>query len=93
MKLGIWLDKEKIAPSEFARRINRTAETVRRYVGGDRIPDRDTMPLVVEQTAGAVLPNDFYDLRDIDHACFATSSDAAPSSGNTDYISTAEVTA
>jgi len=62
MKLGEWLNREALKPTEFAARIARTSEAVRRYVAGDRIPDRDTMPLIVEQTRGEVTPNDFFDL-------------------------------
>lgn len=62
MKLGDWLDREELKPQQFAARIARTSESVRRYVAGDRIPDRDTMPLIVEQTGGEVMPNDFFDI-------------------------------
>jgi len=62
MKLGDWLEREGIKHPQFAARIARTPEAVRRYVAGDRIPDKDTMPLIVEHTRGAVMPNDFFNV-------------------------------
>lgn len=60
MTLKDWLDRENVSPPQFAERIGRTSEAVRRYISGDRIPDRDTMPLIVRHTAGKVTPNDFF---------------------------------
>lgn len=60
MTLKDWLAQEGLSLPEFANKIGRTAEAVRRYVSGERIPDRDTMPRIVEETAGAVTPNDFF---------------------------------
>lgn len=62
MKLQDWMAEEGITIQQFALRIGRTAETVRRYVAGDRIPDKGTMPIIVEQTGGTVTPNDFFDI-------------------------------
>ena len=62
MKLKDWLEANEIAPAIFARRIDRTAETVRRYIAGERIPDKATMPLIVAATAGVVTANDFFDI-------------------------------
>ncbi len=60
MKLQDWLAQEGIEVRDFAPRIGRTPEAVRRYVSGERIPDRETMPLIASETAGAVMPNDFF---------------------------------
>lgn len=60
MTLKEWLAAERVSIGEFAARIGRSAEAVRRYVAGERIPDKETMPLIAEQTNGAVLPNDFF---------------------------------
>ena len=60
MTLKDWLSREDMTPPQFAERIGRSAEAVRRYVAGERIPDRETMPVIVEQTAGEVTPNDFF---------------------------------
>lgn len=62
MKLKAWLERENLTHGEFAERIDRTAESVRRYASGERIPDRDTMPRIVRETGGAVTANDFFDL-------------------------------
>lgn len=60
MTLKEWLVAEDIPIPRFAIRIRRTPEAVRRYVNGERIPDRDTMPLIVMETRGKVTPNDFF---------------------------------
>lgn len=62
MKLSAWLEREGIGNGIFGTRIGRSAEAVRRYASGERIPDRDTMPLIVRETSGDVMPADFYDL-------------------------------
>lgn len=62
MKLRDWLDERDISNGDFGNRIKRTAEAVRRYAAGERIPDKDTMPLIVDATGGAVTPNDFFDI-------------------------------
>ncbi|VXC62961.1 helix-turn-helix domain-containing protein [Sphingomonas sp. AX6] len=60
MTLQDWRDREGVSVPEFATRIGRTSEAVRRYVLGDRIPDRETMPLIARHTDGQVTPNDFF---------------------------------
>lgn len=60
MTLKEWLGKHGLKHPEFAQRIGRTAEAVRRYVNGERIPDRDTMGLIVRETDGEVTANDFF---------------------------------
>jgi hypothetical protein len=60
MTLRDWLDREDVRPTQFATAIGRTPEAVRRYIAGDRIPDKDTMPLIATATGGEVTPNDFF---------------------------------
>lgn len=62
MTLKEWLTAKDITVSQFANTISRTPEAVRRYVVGDRIPDRETMPLIADATGHSVTPNDFFDL-------------------------------
>lgn len=62
MTLKDWLAEHSLTPNQFGQTIGRSSEAVRRYVNGDRIPDRVTMPLIVTATDGAVTPNDFFDL-------------------------------
>lgn len=66
MTLRDWLDRENIRTPQFAAHIGRTSEAVRRYVSGDRIPDKETMPLIVDATKGEVTPNDFFGVRPAD---------------------------
>lgn len=71
MTLKDWLIEQNVEPRAFAERIGRTAEAVRRYVNGARIPDRDTMPLIVSETQGNVTANDFFGIEVaavVDHA-------------------------
>lgn len=60
MLLKDWLSANDVSNSAFGERIGRTAEAVRRYAAGERIPDRETMPLIMEETAGQVTANDFF---------------------------------
>lgn len=60
MTLKDWFEEQGIEAPEFARRIGRSTEAVRRYLNGDRIPDRSTMPLIVRETNGRVTANDFF---------------------------------
>lgn len=60
MKLRDWLDANGVTVPELATRINRTPEAVRRYANGERIPDREAMPLIAAETGGAVTANDFF---------------------------------
>jgi hypothetical protein len=62
MKLRVWLNREGISNAEFGRRIDRSAEAVRRYADLGRIPDAATMQVIIRETRGAVTPNDFFDM-------------------------------
>jgi transcriptional regulator with XRE-family HTH domain len=59
-RLKEWLESKGRTHVDFATEINRTTEAVRRYCNGDRIPDRETMPLIVDATGGEVTANDFF---------------------------------
>lgn len=60
MTLRDWLASQGVTIPEFATRIGRSSESVRRYVNGDRIPDKETMPLIADVTSGVVTANDFF---------------------------------
>lgn len=60
MKLGEWLDANGVTVGEFATRIERAPESVRRYISGERIPDKETMPLIARHTDNQVTANDFF---------------------------------
>ena len=60
MKLSDYLAKHEISEAEFAARIDRTREAVRRYCNGSRIPDKDTMPKIALATGCEVTANDFF---------------------------------
>lgn len=81
MKLSTWLSEEALSFAEFAPRIDRTAEAVRRYANGERIPDRDTMPKIVRETGGRVTANDFFDVAD--HVAPDTQNGSSASPGKT----------
>jgi hypothetical protein len=61
------LDDNDISNGAFGERIKRSAEAVRRYAAGERIPDKETMPLIVSETRGAVTPNDFFAIDSSSH--------------------------
>ncbi len=60
MTLKDWLAEKQLSPADFAVRIGRTAESVRRYANGERIPDKETMPLIAAETENVVTANDFF---------------------------------
>lgn len=60
MTLKEWLAANETSVQEFAKKIDRTAEAVRRYANGERIPDKSTMPLIAAATFGQVTANDFF---------------------------------
>jgi hypothetical protein len=68
MTLKDWLAANDKNNAEFGSLIGRTAEAVRRYAAGERIPDRETMPLIVEATSGDVTANDFFGIETPDQA-------------------------
>lgn len=61
MKLGDWLEREKITLEDFGLRIRRSHSAVSRYVSGQRLPSKSTMDLIRTETSGEVTPNDFFD--------------------------------
>lgn len=60
MQLKDWRERQNLSRPQFAELIGRTVEAVRRYEEGKRIPDRETMPVIVSVTSGDVTPNDFF---------------------------------
>lgn len=81
MQLKDWLTEEGQTLAEFGERIGRTAEAVRRYANGDRIPDRETMPKIAEVTKGRVTANDFFRIDEVDHGAKYGSSREGASPG------------
>ena len=61
MKLEVWRNKGGVSRSAFAKTLEISEETIRRYENGDRIPTRDIMPRIIEATGGQVLAGDFYE--------------------------------
>lgn len=65
MKLKQFLIENKLSAAEFGRQIGVLSRmTICRYISGERVPDRNTMPKIVGATRGAVTPNDFHDIGD-----------------------------
>lgn len=75
MTLRDWLDANSKSNAQLAEKIGRTAEAVRRYAAGDRIPDRETMPLIVDATGGQVTANDFFGIEDAPESAAADLND------------------
>lgn len=62
MTLSEYLQEAQIDRRQFAARIKVSNETVRRYLNGERIPDRKTMGKIALATGGKVTANDFFGL-------------------------------
>ena len=60
MKLADYLQRHSISPADFAKSIGVNKETVRRYMVGDRRPDRENLRLIADKTNGEVTANDFF---------------------------------
>lgn len=60
MLLRDYLERERISTRDFARRLGHSAEAVRLYAAGRRIPRPDIMAKLVRLTHGEVQPNDFF---------------------------------
>jgi transcriptional regulator with XRE-family HTH domain len=61
MKLDAYLKRERLSTAEFAERIGVTAEAVRLYLTGQRIPRPKTVARIAQETGGAVRFRDFFD--------------------------------
>lgn len=60
MTLKEYLKQAEIDHRTFADRIDVSPETVRRYLIGDRIPDKQRMSRIALATDGQVTANDFF---------------------------------
>lgn len=60
MQLRAYLESTGESRETFARRIGIAPAALYRYLAGARIPRQDVMRRIVEATAGAVQPNDFF---------------------------------
>jgi putative transcriptional regulator len=59
MRLQEYLTKTSTSRADFALQIGVSAETVRRYLSGQRFPDWSVVHKIVEATKGEVTANDF----------------------------------
>ena len=62
MTLQQYLETASLDRHQFAAAINVSSETVRRYLKGDRIPDKTVMGRIALATGGKVTANDFFGL-------------------------------
>jgi hypothetical protein len=60
MRLAEYLIRNQITSTEFGAKIGVCSETVRRYVKGERFPNKVILARIEEVTKGKVLPNDLY---------------------------------
>lgn len=74
MKLAAYLEQNGLDAEAFAALISRKPITVARYLNGTRMPRKAEMALIHEATAGAVQPNDFYELPSYAHLAGCNSS-------------------
>ena len=65
MKLMDFLNRRQLTYREFAGQVDSTAEAVRLWATGQRIPKRDFMDKIKTATKGKVAPNDFYPENDV----------------------------
>lgn len=70
MKLKEYLKREGLTLEAFGQHIDATAGEVHAYCNG-RKPRDATMARIFEATGGAVTPNDFYDLPELQNGAVA----------------------
>jgi transcriptional regulator with XRE-family HTH domain len=61
MKLSTWMDREKLDDQTFAARVKVDRSTIYRIRQGTHKPSPALMEEIAKQTAGEVLPNDYFD--------------------------------
>jgi transcriptional regulator with XRE-family HTH domain len=85
MKLRAYLELHSVTYADFATRISVShARTVERYAKEQRVPDATIMKRIAEETAGSVMPNDFFGLGDFEQSMVASTTAVrdAPETGN-----------
>jgi transcriptional regulator with XRE-family HTH domain len=60
MTLDVYLAETSQTRAAFARQIGVTQETVRRYLSGERIPEKSKMEKIALATGCKVTANDFF---------------------------------
>lgn len=60
MKLGDYLKEHDISRATFAQSVGVSGETIRRYIAGTRIPEKETMEKIALATSCKVTANDFF---------------------------------
>lgn len=63
MKLTDWMTSRALSPDDLAKQIGVTAEAVRRYRTGSRMPEPLIAEKIVEVTKGKVTVQDLHDAR------------------------------
>lgn len=66
MKLNDYLEHKGIKPQEFADSMGVAMQSVYRWLNGERRPDWDLLPRLIELTDGEVTANDFVDWSESD---------------------------
>lgn len=67
MQLALYLERQGTSYTAFARLIGtKHARTVERYAKRQQRPNAAMMQAIVAATCGAVTPNDFFDLVQVD---------------------------
>ena len=67
MKLSVYLKENDLSGAQFGERIGASAEAVRLWLNGQRVPNgtlgngRDSMTAIVDTTSGQVTANDFFE--------------------------------
>ena len=60
MNLKQFLKLKKISNADFAKNLNISTISLSRYIGGQRLPEKNILLKINDLTDGLVTPNDFY---------------------------------
>ena len=60
--LGLWLQQHRMRIPTFALRVGVQPDAVRKWIKGERLPNRANMAKIWRATEGAIGPNEFQHL-------------------------------
>jgi transcriptional regulator with XRE-family HTH domain len=64
MRLSDYLNQLDVTDEDFGRKVGRDRSSIYRLKNGQQKPSAELLQSILDATAGAVTPNDFFDVPD-----------------------------
>lgn len=77
MRFGEWVEKTGKSNAEIGRELGRSAMCISHWRRRERVPGKEDVAAIYRYTDGAVTPNDWYDLPELDADAAADRADDA----------------